>query len=64
MGTKHNELENKLKDVLKVQNVSLFNNGTVALLAAIKALDLPYRSEVITTPFTFAATPHCIYWNV
>lgn len=63
MGTKHNELENKLKDVLKVQNVSLFNNGTIALLAAIKALDLPYRSEVITTPFTFAATPHCIYWN-
>lgn len=63
MGAKHNELENKLKDVLKVPNVSLFNNGTIALLVAIKALDLPYGSEVITTPFTFAATPHCITWN-
>ena len=63
MGSKRNELENKLKDVLKVPNVSLFNNGTIALLVAIKALDLPYGSEVITTPFTFAATPHCISWN-
>ena len=63
MGKKHNELESKLKDVLKVPNVSLFNNGTIALLVAIKALDLPYGSEVITTPFTFAATPHCISWN-
>lgn len=63
MGQKHNELESKLKDVLKVPNVSLFNNGTIALLVAIKALDLPYGSEVITTPFTFAATPHCISWN-
>ncbi|MBR5304133.1 MAG: DegT/DnrJ/EryC1/StrS family aminotransferase [Candidatus Gastranaerophilales bacterium] len=63
MGSKHNELETKLKDVLKVPNVSLFNNGTIALLVAVKALDLPYGSEVITTPFTFAATPHCITWN-
>ena len=63
MGKKHNLLENKLKEVLKVPNVSLFNNGTIALLVAIKALDLPYGSEVITTPFTFAATPHCIQWN-
>ena len=63
MGSKHNELENKLKDVLKAPNISLFNNGTIALLVAIKALDLPYGSEVITTPFTFAATPHCISWN-
>lgn len=63
MGKKHNELAEKLKDVLKVKNVSLFNNGTIALLTALKALDLPYGSEVITTPFTFAATPHCISWN-
>lgn len=63
MGAKHNELEHKLKDVLKVKNVSLFNNGTIALLTAIKALNLPQGSEVITTPFTFAATPHCIVWN-
>ena len=63
MGVKHNELENKLKEVLKVPHLSLFNNGTIALLTAIKCLDLPYGSEVITTPFTFAATPHCISWN-
>ncbi len=63
MGVKHNELETKLKDVLKVPNVSLFNNGTIALLTALKAMDLPFGSEVITTPFTFAATPHCIVWN-
>lgn len=63
MGAKHNELENKLKTELKVKNLLLFNNGTIALLTAIKALDLPYGSEVITTAFTFAATPHCIKWN-
>ena len=63
MGPKHNELEYRLKEVLKVPNLSLFNNGTIALLVAIKALNLPYGSEVITTPFTFAATPHCISWN-
>lgn len=63
MGEKHNLFENQLKDVLKVKNVSLFNNGTIALLTALKALDLPSGSEVITTPFTFAATPHCISWN-
>lgn len=63
MGIKHNELENKIKEVLKVPCASLFNNGTIALLTAIKALDLPYGSEIITTPFTFAATPHCITWN-
>lgn len=63
MGVKHNELETKLQDVLKVPNVSLFNNGTIALLTALKAMNLPYGSEVITTPFTFAATPHCIVWN-
>jgi len=62
-GVKHKLLELKLKEVLKVQNVSIFNNGTIALLTALKALDLPIGSEVITTPFTFAATPHCISWN-
>lgn len=63
MGQKHKELEGKLKDELKVKNLSLFNNGTIALLTAIKALNLPEGSEVITTPFTFAATPHSIVWN-
>ncbi len=63
MGKYHNLLENKLKSTLKVRNLSLFNNGTIALLIALKVLDLPEGSEVITTPFTFAATPHCISWN-
>jgi len=63
MGEKHNLLGSRLKDFLKVKNLSLFNNGTIALLTALKALELPYGSEVITTPFTFAATPHCISWN-
>lgn len=62
-GQKHNLLEKKLEEALKVPNVSVFNNGTIALLTALKALDLPMGSEVITTPFTFAATPHCISWN-
>ena len=63
MGCKHNELEQKLKNTLKVPNVSLFNSGTIALLVALKALDLPPQSEIITTSFTFPATPHCITWN-
>ena len=63
MGSKHTAFEEALKVELKVPHAQLFNNGTIALLTAIKALDLPYGSEVITTPFTFAATPHCISWN-
>jgi len=63
MGHKHNLLEERLKETLKVENLSLFNNGTIALLVALKALGLPVGSEVITTPFTFAATPHCLAWN-
>ena len=59
-GAKHKELENKLRDYLKVPQLSLFNNGTIALLVAIKALEL--AGEVITTPFTFAATAHSISW--
>jgi len=62
-GNMHNELEEMLQAVLKVRNVSIFNNGTIALLTALKALDLPVGSEVITTPFTFPATVHCISWN-
>lgn len=62
-GDTHREFEEKLQVVLKVRNVSAFNNGTIALLTALKALDLPQGSEVITTPFTFPATAHCITWN-
>jgi dTDP-4-amino-4,6-dideoxygalactose transaminase len=63
MGAKHNLLEQKLKKVLKVPYLQVFNNGTTALLIALKSLNLPPNSEVITTPFTFAATPHSISWN-
>ncbi|MHC4075640.1 MAG: DegT/DnrJ/EryC1/StrS family aminotransferase, partial [Planctomycetota bacterium] len=62
-GKMHNEFEKELHAVLKVENVSVFNNGTIALLTALKTLDLPVGSEVITTPFTFPATAHCITWN-
>lgn len=62
-GQKHDLLEKKLTEILKVPNVSIFNNGTIALLTALKALNLHIGSEVITTPFTFPATPHCISWN-
>ncbi len=60
-GPKHQQFEKKVRNLLKVPYVSIFNNGTIALLTAIKALKL--TGEVITTPFTFPATPHCLTWN-
>ncbi len=62
-GCMHQEFENKLQKILNVGNVSVFNNGTIALMVSLKALNLPFGSEVITTPFTFPATPHSITWN-
>jgi dTDP-4-amino-4,6-dideoxygalactose transaminase len=62
-GKNHELLEIKLKALLKASNCLLFNNGTSALLCALKAFDFPIGSEIITTPWTFAATPHCISWN-
>jgi dTDP-4-amino-4,6-dideoxygalactose transaminase len=59
-GDQHVQLERALVDRLGVEQLSLFNNGTIALLTAIRALDL--RGEVITTPFTFPATPHALTW--
>jgi dTDP-4-amino-4,6-dideoxygalactose transaminase len=55
------ELERLLVDRLGVAFVATFCNGTAALLTALRALDL--EGEVITTPFTFPATAHCIEWN-
>ena len=63
MGEKHQLLETKIQSELGVQHCSLMNNGTLALMVALKALNLPQDSEVITTPFTFAASPHAIIWN-
>ena len=60
-GPQHEKLEAALTDKLKVPYLSLFNNGTIALITACQALRL--SGEVITTPFTFAATPHVLTWN-
>lgn len=60
-GEQHQKFEQKVKKVLKVPYLSLFNNGTIALITACQSLRL--TGEVITTPFTFAATPHVLTWN-
>lgn len=60
-GPLHERLERRLAEHLGVEHLSLFNNGTIALMAAVKALDL--RGEVITTPFSFVATAHSLAWN-
>ena len=59
-GPMHEELEGALRDYLNVQEVALFNNGTIALITALQALKL--KGEVITTPYSFAATAHSILW--
>lgn len=60
-GRQHQQLEKELLKVLKVSHISLFNNGTIALIVAVQGLRL--QGEVITTPFTFPATPHVLSWN-
>jgi len=60
-GSQHEQLERAIGDYLGVPHVSLFNNGTIALLTAVRALGL--SGEVITTPFTFPATPHALSWS-
>lgn len=60
-GQQHQILEKKLQDFLKIPYLSLFNNGTIALLVGCQSLRL--SGEVITTPFTFPATPHVLTWN-
>lgn len=59
-GPKVRELEESFEKYLNVKHVVAVNNGTTALIAALKALDLPAGSEVITTPFTFVATLNAI----
>lgn len=63
MGPKHEQLREKLKDYLGVQEIDLFTNGHMALELTLQALNLPKGSEVITTPFTFASTTHAIVRN-
>lgn len=60
-GPFHEELEDKLCDYLGVEYISLFANGTIALLVAIKTLEL--KGEIITTPYSFVASSHVITWN-
>lgn len=60
-GPFHNEFEKKLTEFLKVKHLSLLSNGTLALIIALKALRI--TGEVITTPYSFVATTHALYWN-
>lgn len=60
-GHYHQELEKALCEYLKVPYISLFTNGTLPLITALQALRI--TGEVITTPFSFVATTHSIWWN-
>jgi dTDP-4-amino-4,6-dideoxygalactose transaminase len=60
-GEFHQELEKALCEYLGVKYISLFNNGTIALLTALQALNI--KGEVITTPYSFVATTHSLLWN-
>lgn len=60
-GLYHQQLEQALAEYLKVPYISLFTNGTLPLLTALQALDI--KGEVITTPYSFVATTHSIWWN-
>ena len=60
-GPLHQQLEKELADYLGVKYISLFANGTLALMSALQALNI--QGEVITTPFSFVATTHSLWWN-
>ena len=60
-GSFHKQLERELAEYLKVPYISLFTNGTLPLLTALQALHI--TGEVITTPYSFVATTHSIWWN-
>lgn len=60
-GPFHQQFEKELAKYLGVKYVSLFTNGTLALITAIQALGI--AGEVITTPFSFVATTHALWWN-
>lgn len=61
-GNFHQQLEQALTDYLGVEYLSLFTNGTLPLITALQALDIA-EGEVITTPYSFVATSHSIWWN-
>ncbi|WP_294114275.1 DegT/DnrJ/EryC1/StrS family aminotransferase [uncultured Fibrobacter sp.] len=60
-GHYHQGLEKALADYLGVQYISLFTNGTLPLITALQAMKI--TGEVITTPYSFVATTHSIWWN-
>lgn len=60
-GHYHQELEKALAEYLGVSYLSLFTNGTLPLITALQALRI--TGEVITTPYSFTATTHSIWWN-
>lgn len=60
-GVFHQEFEKKLADFLGVKYLSLFTNGTLALITALQELKI--TGEVITTPYSFVATTHALWWN-
>lgn len=60
-GPFHQQLEDRLCEYLGVEYISLFANGTLALITAMQALDI--SGEVITTPYSFIATAHSLHWN-
>lgn len=61
MGKYHFAFERALSEYLDIEHINLFCNGTIALQTALQAMRI--SGEVITTPFSFAATTHAIYWN-
>lgn len=60
-GSFHQQLEKALAEYLKVPYISLFTNGTLPLITALQALRI--TGEVITTPYSFVATTHALWWN-
>ncbi len=60
-GRFHQQLEKELAEYLKVPYISLFTNGTLPLITALQALRI--TGEVITTPYSFVATTHSLWWN-
>lgn len=60
-GSFHKQLEAALCEYLKVPYISLFTNGTLPLMCALQALRI--TGEVITTPYSFVATTHSLWWN-
>ena len=60
-GSFHRQLEKELADYLRVPYISLFTNGTLPLITALQALHV--TGEVITTPYSFVATTHSLWWN-